>query len=67
MSVQQCLLLLPTSGGESYWTTDITLPSNTDAGNSGNEVMDFALDSGGNIYVTGTREYNRWWKLLARI
>ena len=58
MSIQQCLFLLPTSGGESYWTTDITLPANTDSTNSENEVWDFALDSGGNIYVAGTRDDN---------
>ena len=58
MSVQQCLFLLPTSGGENYWTTDITLPANTDSTNSQNEVQDFAVDSGGNIYVAGTRDDN---------
>ncbi len=58
MSVQQCLFLLPTSGGESYWTTDITLPANTDSTNSQNQVQDFAVDSGGNIYVAGTRDDN---------
>ena len=58
MSIQQCLFLLPTSGGESYWTTDITLPANTDSTNSQNQVQDFAVDSGGNIYVAGTRDDN---------
>ena len=58
MSIQQCLFLLPTSGGESYWTTQINLPANTDATNSSNEVKDFAVDSGGNIYVAGCRDDN---------
>ena len=58
MSIQQCLFLLPTSGGESYWTTQINLPANTDATNSSNEVRDFAVDSGGNIYVAGCRDDN---------
>ena len=58
MSIQQCLFLLPTSGGESYWTTDITLPANSDSTNSQNQVQDFAVDSGGNIYVAGTRDDN---------
>ena len=58
MSIQQCLFLLPTSGGESYWTTQINLPANTDATNSSNGVKDFAVDSGGNIYVAGCRDDN---------
>ena len=39
-----------------YWISDITLPSNTDATNTENQVVDFDLDSKGNLLVCGHRD-----------
>ena len=43
-------------GAETFWINDITLPSGTDATNSENGVIDFDLDSKGNLLVCGQRD-----------